>query len=68
MLDLFTVLTRGGVVVWSKTFTSLQGNPVNDLIRDVLIGEQRLADKSRYISGPYEVQWTLANEYNLVFV
>ncbi|KAJ1978827.1 hypothetical protein H4R35_001745 [Dimargaris xerosporica] len=68
MLDLFTVLTRGGVVLWSKAFTSLQGNPVNDLIQDVLIGEQRLADKSRYTTGPYEVQWTLANEYNLVFV
>ncbi|KAJ1985537.1 hypothetical protein H4R33_003978 [Dimargaris cristalligena] len=68
MLDLFTILTRGGVVVWSKTFAPIQGNPINNLIDQVLIGEHGYSDKQRYTTGPYELQWATANDYNLVFV
>ncbi|KAJ1653246.1 hypothetical protein IWQ61_006594 [Dispira simplex] len=68
MLDLFMVLTRGGVVLWSKAFTNLQGQPINHLIEQVLIGQHQFSDQQRFTTGPYDIQWSLANERNLVFV
>ena len=39
MLEVFTILTEGGVVLWSKQISGLEikGNPINMLIRDVLL-------------------------------
>ncbi|KAJ1960794.1 hypothetical protein IWQ62_004093 [Dispira parvispora] len=68
MLDLFMALTRGGVVLWSKAFTNLQGQPINDLIEQVLIGQHQFSDQQRFTTGPYDIQWSLANEHKLVFV
>jgi len=66
MIDLFTILTKGGVVLWSKSFTSVQSNPVDALIKDVLINER--GDTSSYIKNEYELKWKFSNETNLIFV
>ncbi|KAJ1864260.1 hypothetical protein LPJ78_003489 [Coemansia sp. RSA 989] len=67
MLDQFTIATKGGVVLWSKGYTDISGTPVDSLIRDVLIQNTR-ASSTKYHSGPYSVQWTFANELNVIFV
>ncbi|KAJ1923326.1 hypothetical protein IWQ60_005959 [Tieghemiomyces parasiticus] len=68
MLDACTVMTRGGVVVWSRSFAAVQGNPINQLVHEVLIGEHQMSDKPKFVTGPYELQWCFENELNLVFV
>ncbi|KAK9719244.1 hypothetical protein K7432_004907 [Basidiobolus ranarum] len=66
MIDLITVLTKSGIVLWSKAYAPIQGSPINSLVKDVLI-EERGGDNS-YIHGSYVLNWTFANELDLVFV
>ncbi|CAO3590740.1 unnamed protein product [Absidia cylindrospora] len=66
MLDLFTVLNKGGLVLWQHAFTSLSGGPVEALIKNVLIEER--AGTDTYIKDTYALKWTFANELDLVFV
>ncbi|RCI04605.1 hypothetical protein CU098_009719 [Rhizopus stolonifer] len=66
MLDLFTILTKGGFVLWQKKFASISGSPVEDLIRNILIEER--AGTNSYIKDNYALKWTFANEHDLVFV
>jgi hypothetical protein len=37
MLDKIAVFTKGGIVLWSESFTTLVGNPIDDLIQTVLL-------------------------------
>lgn len=37
MLDKIAIFTKGGIVLWSKTFATLQGNPINELVQTVLL-------------------------------
>ncbi|KAI8994535.1 signal recognition particle, alpha subunit, N-terminal-domain-containing protein [Pilobolus umbonatus] len=66
MLDLFTVLTKGGFVLWQKTFAPITGTPVEDLIKNVLIEER--AGIELYHKDNYCLKWTFANDVDLVFV
>lgn len=66
MLDFFTILTKGGIVLWSKSFTRITSSPVNSLIGDVLIEER--AGENSYIKDSYSLKWTFANELDLIFV
>lgn len=66
MLDLFTILTKGGFVLWQKNFAPISGSPVEDLIRNVLIEERAGTDS--YYKDNYALKWTFANELDLVFV
>lgn len=66
MLDLFTILTKGGYVLWQKTFAPINGSPVEDLIKNVLIEER--AGTNSYTKDNYALKWTFANENDLVFV
>lgn len=66
MLDLFTILTKGGFVLWQKNFAPINGSPVEDLIRNVLIEERAGTDS--YYKENYALKWTFANELDLVFV
>lgn len=66
MLDLFTILTKGGFVLFQKTFAPINGSPVQDLIKNVLI-EERSATNT-YTKENYALKWTFANESDLVFV
>ncbi|KAM0787373.1 hypothetical protein ACM66B_003459 [Microbotryomycetes sp. NB124-2] len=73
MLDHFTIVTQGGLVLWSRSFTPAP-SPVDALIREALI-EQRTSSSSDSSSSVstwqkdgYALVWTLANELELVFV
>ncbi|CAG8564579.1 1285_t:CDS:10 [Ambispora gerdemannii] len=66
MLDLFTILTKGGIVLWSKTFARFASSPVDALIKDVLIEER--AGANNYTKDSFNVKWTFANELDLIFV
>ncbi|KIL69601.1 hypothetical protein M378DRAFT_68425 [Amanita muscaria Koide BX008] len=73
MLDLCSISHKGGIVLWSRSFTpeaerlaSSSASPVNALIRDALV-EGRSAD-DKYEKDGYAVKWTFANELGLIFV
>ncbi|RUP45698.1 SRP54-type protein [Jimgerdemannia flammicorona] len=66
MLDLFAILTKGGIVLWDRSFAPISGNPLNALVKDVLIEER--AGTASYAKDSYAFKWTFANEVDLVFV
>lgn len=66
MLDLFTILNKGGFVLWQKAFAPVLGAPVESLIKNVLIEER--AGTDIYYHDNYALKWTFANEVDLVFV
>ncbi|GAO47758.1 signal sequence receptor alpha subunit [Saitoella complicata NRRL Y-17804] len=70
MLDAFTILTRGGVVLWSAPKTSNGPPPpntvLNSLISSVFIEER--ASTTSYAQGNYTVRWSVANDLGLIFV
>ncbi|KAI8324676.1 SRP54-domain-containing protein [Martensiomyces pterosporus] len=68
MLDKFTIATKGGIVLWSKDYAPISGQPLNSLVQEVLIQSSRTENTSRYVTGPYSLQWTFANELNVIFI
>ncbi|CDR87837.1 related to SRP101-signal recognition particle receptor, alpha chain [Sporisorium scitamineum] len=72
MLDHFTIFTKNGFVLWSKTFSpalnsaDASANPVNALIKQAFL-EQRTADQ-KFDKDGYTLRWTFANELDLTFV
>ncbi|KAI6036841.1 hypothetical protein BKA83DRAFT_4168103 [Pisolithus microcarpus] len=73
MLDHCSISHRGGVVLWSRSFTpeashvaSSATSPVNSLIREALI-EGRTAEQ-KYEKDGYAVKWTFFNDLELIFV
>ncbi|GAC72537.1 FOG: RRM domain [Moesziomyces antarcticus T-34] len=72
MLDHFTIFTKNGLVLWSKTFSpalssaDASANPVNALIKQAFL-EQRTADH-KFDKDGYTLRWTFANELDLTFV
>eukprot|EP00287_Rhodomonas_sp_CCMP768_P020821 CAMPEP_0202814728 /NCGR_PEP_ID=MMETSP1389-20130828/5789_1 /ASSEMBLY_ACC=CAM_ASM_000865 /TAXON_ID=302021 /ORGANISM="Rhodomonas sp., Strain CCMP768" /LENGTH=65 /DNA_ID=CAMNT_0049486553 /DNA_START=51 /DNA_END=245 /DNA_ORIENTATION=- len=62
MLDCFTVLHKGGAVLWRKEMCKLQGEPINDLIKTVLL-EERSAE-TVYKKDQYQFKWALVNEFD----
>ncbi|KAJ2907607.1 hypothetical protein GGI21_003720, partial [Coemansia aciculifera] len=71
MLDQFTIATKGGVVLWSKAYAPITNRPVDLLVQDVLIQSTRLdtgGGSNKYHTGTYSLQWTFANELNIMFI
>lgn len=70
-LDHFTILTQGGLVLWSRSFTP-SPSPFDSLIREALIEERSSTSTTGPVShwekDGYSLLWTLANELELVFV
>ncbi|KAL4074638.1 SRP54-type protein [Scleroderma yunnanense] len=73
MLDHCSISHKGGVVLWSHSFTpkashiaSSASSPVNSLIREALI-EGRTAEQ-KYEKDGYAVKWTFVNDLELIFV
>lgn len=67
MLDLFTIFSKSGIVLWcfqgtSQIFTS----PVNALIRSVILQERGLSENFNYQG--LTLKYKLDNEFELVFV
>eukprot|EP00871_Galdieria_phlegrea_P001730 jgi/Galph1/2558/GphlegSOOS_G1223.1 len=65
MIDLFAIFTRGGFVLFYESFISLDGRPLDRLIRSVLLEQKAGLGQLSY--GNYTVKWTLSNAFNLVF-
>ena len=66
MIDNFTIFSRSGVVLWTKSMVDLVGDPLNQLINNVLMEER--SGKNVATIGEYELKWTLYNSLDLVFV
>ncbi|KAF9239660.1 SRP54-type protein [Melanogaster broomeanus] len=73
MLDHCSISHKGGVVLWSRSFTpeasqvtASSASPVNSLIREALI-EGRTAEE-KYEKDGYAVKWTFMNDLELIFV
>ncbi|KAJ7470304.1 signal recognition particle binding protein [Mycena latifolia] len=73
MLDHCSISHKGGIVLWSRSFTpdasnlaSSAASPVNSLIREALI-EGRTTDE-KYEKDGYAVKWTFVNDLELIFV
>ena len=72
MIDLFTVLTSGGIVLFQKSQTAIVGSHsaptylIDRVISDVFM-QERLSEKE-YAKDGFTVKWTFANELGLIFV
>ncbi|KAG9318261.1 SRP54-type protein [Chiua virens] len=73
MLDHCSISHKGGVVLWSRSFTpeashitSSAASPVNSLIREALIEGRTTEEK--YEKDGYAVRWTFVNDLELIFV
>jgi len=73
MLDHCSISHKGGIVLWSRSFTpaashmaASSASPVNSLIREVLVDGRNADDK--YEKDGYAVKWTFVNDLELIFV
>ncbi|KAJ3728749.1 signal recognition particle binding protein [Lentinula raphanica] len=73
MLDHCSISHKGGLVLWSRSFTpeashiaSSAASPVNSLIREALIESRATGEK--YEKDGYAVKWTFVNDLELIFV
>ena len=66
MIDKFVIFSKTGIVLWSKLLAPLKADPVSTLVKTVLL-EERSGAKSHNLED-YTLQWTFANEMDLVFV
>lgn len=67
MLDLFTIFSRGGIVLWCFQSTSQIFTPsVNALIRSVILQER--TGNNTFEHEALRLQYKLDNEFELVFV
>ena len=65
-MDCFTVLHKGGAVLWKQEINSVKGNPINELIKTVLLEER--ASETVFKHDGYQLKWKQVNEFDLVFV
>ena len=71
MLDLFTVLTTGGIVLFQRSqLTSSSSSAPRYLIDRVIsnVFMQERSSEKEYAEDGYTVRWTFANELGLIFV
>ena len=66
MIDFFCIFTTTGLVLWSKTFCEVVGQPVNKLIKNVLLAER--TNEKQFFDGQYVLKWSLNNDLGVVFV
>src|SRR5579859_4364767 len=69
MLDLFTILTSGGIVLFQKSHSSTTSAPIyliDSVISDVFM--QGRSSEKEFAKDGFTVKWTFANELGLIFV
>nr|CAB3266577.1 signal recognition particle receptor subunit alpha-like [Phallusia mammillata] len=69
MLDFFTILSKGGFVLWCYTLQGVKTNftePINALIKDVILQER--SGTANFVHGAVQMKYKLDNEYELIFV
>jgi signal recognition particle receptor subunit alpha len=73
MLDAFEIFTTSGVVLWSRSASSIGATAVNSLINDVFI-EERVRPTTHASSNPsykyekYTLKYTFVKDLGLIFV
>lgn len=73
MLDAFEVITTSGVVLWSRSTSSIGATAVNNLINDVFIEEKvrpagTASGNPTYKYDKYTLKYTLVKDLGLIFV
>ena len=79
MLDAFEILTTSGVVLWSRSYTTISPAIINSLITNVFIQERTLPGAGRaddiaaaknppYKHDQHTLKWTTVKELGLIFV
>ena len=66
MIDQVVVFSTTGVVLWTRTFSATRGDPINSLIRDVLLQERGGRDEFMY--DAYRVRWVSDNKRGIYYV
>eukprot|EP00759_Apiculatamorpha_spiralis_P032224 PhF_6_TR3370/c0_g1_i1/m.4802/K13431/SRPR; signal recognition particle receptor subunit alpha len=66
MIDEVSVVSQGGLLLWKKSLNPVRGNPVNQLIKNVIL-EERVSEES-FLVGDYRLWYLLVNEFELIFV
>ncbi|XP_071485645.1 signal recognition particle receptor subunit alpha-like [Diadema antillarum] len=67
MLDLFTIFSKGGIVLWCFQGTCQAfSTPVNSLIKSVILQER--GGSNSYSHGALTLKYKLDNEFELIFV
>ncbi|KAK9457131.1 SRP54-type protein [Dipodascopsis uninucleata] len=68
-MDLFTIFTTGGIVLWQKKFQPVSPSIIDSLVADIFIeGRKRSGEESSFTKDLYTVKWTTANDLGLIFV
>ncbi|XP_050521536.1 signal recognition particle receptor subunit alpha homolog [Daktulosphaira vitifoliae] len=71
MLDLFTIFSKGGIVLWCFQSTSqisqLFVPSVNSLIKTIIL-QERTGSNNNYTQDSLSLKYRLDNEFDLVFV
>ncbi len=73
MLDAFEIFTTSGVVLWSRSTSSVGATAVNSLINDVFI-EEKVRPTAHASSNPtykydkFTLRYTLVKDLGLIFV
>ncbi|PHH77781.1 hypothetical protein CDD80_205 [Ophiocordyceps camponoti-rufipedis] len=79
MLDTFEILTTSGVVLWSRTFSSVNPSIINSFISDVFIEESdraaststdssSAAANAAYRRDQHTLKWAFVKELGVIFV
>jgi hypothetical protein len=73
MLDAFEIFTTSGVVLWSRSSSSIGATAVNNLISNVFIEENvrpavNASSNPTYKYDKYTLKYTLVKDLGLIFV
>ena len=55
-------------MLWRHTSRPIQGNPVNQFVKNILLEERIGEGRVGYLSGEYRVQYQMGNEEEVFFV
>ena len=66
MLDLVSVFSKSGAVLWSQEWAPIKGDPVNAVISGILLEDR--TGKDIYQDANYSVKWCVDNEMDIVVV
>ncbi|CAE8631677.1 unnamed protein product, partial [Polarella glacialis] len=66
MIDAFYIFTKGGLLLWSTQLVKVKGNPLDRLIKEVLL-EERVGETFATFDS-YNLKWKLMNEMDIFLV
>ncbi len=66
MLELISIFTTGGILLFQKAFALIKTDIIDCLIKKILL-QDRCAETS-LLEEPYRLHWSFANQEGLVFV